>query len=50
VVTGQKVTVTVVAEGQWVVAAEVGTVYPGNLVAPGTFYMARAAGMVAASR
>lgn len=48
VVTGSKVTVTVVAEGEWVVAAEVGTVYPGNLVAPGVFYMARAAAAVAA--
>ncbi|MBG7704921.1 hypothetical protein HCJ76_44370 [Streptomyces sp. MC1] len=50
VVSGSKVTVTVVAEGEWVVAAEVGTVYPGNLIAPGTFYMARAAAAVAANR
>ena len=40
VVTGKKVTVTVAAEGPWVVEAEVGTVYPGNLVAPGAFFMA----------
>ncbi|MEU9925154.1 hypothetical protein AB0H51_28365 [Streptomyces griseoluteus] len=50
VVAGAKVTVTVVAEGRGVVAAEVGTVYPGNLVAPGVFYMARAAAAVAAQR
>jgi hypothetical protein len=50
VVSGTKVTVTVVAEGNWVVPAEVGTVYPGNLEAKGTFYMARAAAAIAASR
>jgi hypothetical protein len=50
VVAGTTVTVKVIAEGDWVVAAEVGTVYPGNLIAPGVFYMARAAAAVAASR
>lgn len=49
VVAGKKVTVKVVAEGKWVVPAEVGTVYPGNLEAKGAYYMARAAAMVAAA-
>jgi hypothetical protein len=43
-----KVTVTVVAEGDWVVPAEFGTIYPGDLVAPGARYMGRAAATVAA--
>jgi hypothetical protein len=50
VVTGKKVTVTVTAEAPMVVEAEVGTVYPGNLVAPGVFFMSRAAAIVAARR
>ncbi|MGW0562949.1 hypothetical protein ACWDZ4_20575 [Streptomyces sp. NPDC003016] len=50
VVTGSTVTVKVVAQGRWVVAAEIGTVYPGNLEAKGAFYMARAAAVVAARR
>ncbi|MFI8265272.1 hypothetical protein [Streptomyces sp. NPDC085665] len=50
VVTGTTVTAKVVATGQWVVEAEVGTVYPGNLEAPGVFYMRRAAAEVAARR
>ncbi|MFF4188100.1 hypothetical protein ACFYZ9_33390 [Streptomyces sp. NPDC001691] len=50
VVTGSTVTVKVVVQGDYVVEAEVGTVYPGNLTAPGTFYMARAAAAVAARR
>ncbi|WP_167162991.1 hypothetical protein [Streptomyces sp. MBT27] len=50
VVTGSTVTAKVVAQGQWVVEAEVGTVYPGNLEAAGVFYMARAAAAVAARR
>ncbi|MFJ7004147.1 hypothetical protein ACIQWY_29580 [Streptomyces albidoflavus] len=48
VVAGKRVTVTVTASGPMVVEAEVGTVYPGNLVADGTFFMARAAAQVAA--
>lgn len=50
VITGSTITVKVVARGRWVVPAEVGTVYPGNLVAKGAFYMARAAAAVAARR
>ncbi|MEU7228930.1 hypothetical protein [Streptomyces chrestomyceticus] len=50
VVTGSTVTVKVVAEGEWVVPAEIGTVYPGNLEATGTYFMARAAAAVAARR
>ncbi|MER5482647.1 hypothetical protein ABT024_05435 [Streptomyces sp. NPDC002812] len=48
VVSGSTVTVKVVARGEWVVAAEVGTLYPGGLEAKGAYYMARAAAMVAA--
>ncbi|GAA5071012.1 hypothetical protein [Streptomyces similanensis] len=50
VITGKKVTVTVSATGPMVVEAEVGTVYPGNLVADGAHFMARAAALVAARR
>ncbi|MEU0857411.1 hypothetical protein ABZ352_18505 [Streptomyces griseofuscus] len=50
VVAGTTVTVKVVAEGDWVVPAEIGTVYPGNLEAVGTYFMARAAAAVAARR
>ncbi|MGG2460125.1 hypothetical protein ACO0M4_09945 [Streptomyces sp. RGM 3693] len=50
VITGSTVTAKVVASGEFVVEAEVGTVYPGNLEATGTFYMARAAAIVAARR
>ncbi|MFF4276125.1 hypothetical protein [Streptomyces sp. NPDC001536] len=50
VVTGSTVTAKVVASGQFVVEAEVGTVYPGNLEAVGAFYMARAVAAVAARR
>ncbi|MER7759467.1 hypothetical protein [Streptomyces sp. NPDC097619] len=48
VITGSTVTVKVVATGPWVVPAEVGTLYPGNLEAKGVYYMARAAAAVAA--
>lgn len=50
VITGKKVTVTVTARGPMVVEAEVGTVYPGSLVADGTHFMARATAIVAARR
>ncbi|MGW1275492.1 hypothetical protein ACWD4V_00850 [Streptomyces tsukubensis] len=50
VVTGKRVTVTVTARAPLVVEAEVGTTYPGNLVADGTHFMARAAAIVAARR
>jgi hypothetical protein len=50
VVSGSQVTVKVVAEGEWVVPAEIGTVCPGNLEAKGAYYMARAAAAVAARR
>ncbi|MFF0754406.1 hypothetical protein [Streptomyces sp. NPDC004267] len=50
VVVGSTVTVKVIAEGEWVVPAEIGTVYPGNLEAKGTYFMARAAAAVAARR
>ncbi|MFF9901229.1 hypothetical protein [Streptomyces longispororuber] len=50
IITGKKVTVTVTARAPMVVEAEVGTVYPGNLVADGTHFMARAAAIVAARR
>ncbi|NEA53593.1 hypothetical protein G3I60_05330 [Streptomyces sp. SID13666] len=50
VITGKKVTVTVYAQGPMVVEAEVGTVYPGNLPAPGVHFMARAAQIVALRR
>lgn len=45
-----KVTGTVVCEGDWVVQCEVGTVYPGDLVAEGTFFMRKAAWTVALRR
>lgn len=48
VISGKKVTVTVTARGNWVVEAEVGTVYPGNLVAAGAHFMSRGAAIVAA--
>ncbi|CAM5235595.1 hypothetical protein [Streptomyces griseomycini] len=50
VIAGKKVTVTVSVEADQVVEAEVGTVYPGNLRAEGTFFMSRAAAIVAARR
>ncbi|MER6109381.1 hypothetical protein [Streptomyces hirsutus] len=50
VVAGKKVTVTVSVSADQVVEAEVGTVYPGNLRAEGTFFMSRAAAAVAARR
>ncbi|MGI5337658.1 hypothetical protein ACQEVS_09805 [Streptomyces sp. CA-181903] len=50
VIAGKTITVTVTARGPMVVEAEVGTVYPGNLVAEGTHFMARAAAAVAARR
>lgn len=50
VVAGKKVTVTVSVQAPKVVEAEVGTVYPGNLVADGAHFMSRAAAMVAARR
>lgn len=50
VVAGKRVTVTVSVEAPLVVEAEVGTVYPGNLIAEGTFFMSRAAAIVAARR
>lgn len=50
VVAGKKVTVTVSVEAHLVVEAEVGTVYPGNLRSDGTFFMSRAAAVVAARR
>ncbi|KIF04148.1 hypothetical protein PL81_20250 [Streptomyces sp. RSD-27] len=48
VIVGSTVTVKVVATGEWVVPAEIGTVYPGGLEAKGAYYMARAAAAVAA--
>lgn len=48
VVTGATITVKVIAEGDLVVPAEIGTVYPGNLEAKGTYFMARAVAAVAA--
>lgn len=50
VITGKKVTVTVSAVARHVVEAEVGTVYPGNLVARGAHFMSRGAAIVAARR
>ncbi|MFJ8301367.1 hypothetical protein ACIQ9R_36450 [Streptomyces sp. NPDC094447] len=50
VITGSTVTAKVVASGEFVIEAEVGTVYPGNIEAAGTFFMARAAAAVAARR
>ncbi|MFJ4988740.1 hypothetical protein ACIP9H_33690 [Streptomyces sp. NPDC088732] len=50
VVSGKKVTVTVTAQAKGIVEAEVGTVYPGNLVADGAHFMARAAALVASRR
>ncbi|MEW1700107.1 hypothetical protein ACIQCR_17115 [Streptomyces sp. NPDC093249] len=48
VISGKRVTVTVTVRAPLVVEAEVGTVYPGNLVAEGTHFMARAVAAVAA--
>ncbi|MFD3815114.1 hypothetical protein ACFWRZ_08610 [Streptomyces rubiginosohelvolus] len=50
VITGSTVTVKVIATGEWVIPAEIGTLYPGNLEAKGAYYMARAAAAVAARR
>ncbi|MYW67138.1 hypothetical protein GTY65_24165 [Streptomyces sp. SID8379] len=50
IITGKKVTVTVSVRAPMVVEAEVGTVYPGNLIAEGTHFMARAAAAVAVRR
>ncbi|MFG2408749.1 hypothetical protein ACGFR8_31285 [Streptomyces brevispora] len=50
VVAGRRVTVTVSVQAPNVVEAEVGTVYPGNMVADGTHFMSRAAAIVAARR
>jgi hypothetical protein len=50
VVAGSTVTVKVIAEGEWVIPAEIGTVYPGNLEAKGAYFMARAVATVAARR
>ncbi|GGW95221.1 hypothetical protein [Streptomyces noursei] len=50
IITGKKVAVTVTARGPMVVEAEVGTVYPGNLIADGAHFMARAAAIIAARR
>ncbi|MFD3514909.1 hypothetical protein [Streptomyces sp. NPDC058657] len=50
VITGKKITVTVTARAPMVVEAEVGTVYPGQLAANGTHFMARATAAVAARR
>ncbi|MEV7512078.1 hypothetical protein AB0O57_29390 [Streptomyces sp. NPDC091201] len=50
VITGKRVTVTVSVQGPLVVEAEVGTVYPGNLVADGAHFMSRGAAVVAARR
>ncbi|MFE0422917.1 hypothetical protein [Streptomyces sp. NPDC058953] len=50
VITGKRVTVTVTARAPLVVEAEVGTTYPGNLIAGGVHFMARAAAAVAARR
>ncbi|MGX1907616.1 hypothetical protein ACWIID_01940 [Streptomyces phaeochromogenes] len=50
VVSGKKVTVTVSVQADKVIEAEVGTLYPGNLRAEGTFFMSRAASIVAARR
>jgi hypothetical protein len=47
---GHEVKVTVYAQGKWIIQAEYGTVYPGNLPAPGTHFMARAAANVATRR
>ncbi|TXS56545.1 hypothetical protein [Streptomyces sp. t39] len=48
IVAGKKVMVTVSVKAPLVVEAEVGTVYPGNLRAEGTWFMSRAAATVAA--
>lgn len=48
VIAGNRVTVTVAAEGEWITEAEFGTVYPGNVVAAGTHFMRRAVAAVAA--
>ncbi|MFJ5121962.1 hypothetical protein [Kitasatospora sp. NPDC088548] len=48
VIAGNTVKVTVVCEGDLVVQAELGDVYPGGLVAAGLHFMARAARTVAA--
>jgi len=50
VVGRHEVTVKVVCEGNWVVASEFGTVYPGNLIAEPARFMGRAASQVAARR
>ncbi|MFE2723902.1 hypothetical protein [Kitasatospora sp. NPDC059327] len=48
IVAGNHVTVTVVCEGDLVVQAELGDVYPGGLVAAGAHFMARATRAVSA--
>ncbi|MFC5886844.1 hypothetical protein ACFP0N_17900 [Kitasatospora aburaviensis] len=48
VVAGNRVTMTVVCEGDLVVQAELGDVYPGGLVAAGAHFMAKAVSTVAA--
>lgn len=48
IIAGNKVTVTVRAEGPWITEAEFGTVYPGNIVAEGTHFMQRAVAAIAA--
>ncbi|MFJ3793566.1 hypothetical protein [Kitasatospora sp. NPDC090091] len=48
IVAGNRVTVTVVCEGDLVVQAELGDVYPGGLVAAGAHFMARATRTVSA--
>lgn len=50
IISGKKATVTVTVRAPMVVDAEVGTVYPGGLVADGAHFMARAAAIVAARR
>lgn len=49
VVAGKVVKVTVVCEGNKVLPAEFGDVYPGGLIATGAHFMARAAAIVASS-
>lgn len=48
--TKNKVALVVISEGDYVVPAEFGTVYPGDLIAYGTFYMGRAAADVSVRR
>lgn len=48
IVNGTKVTATVIAEGDYVVEAEYGEVYPGDLIAEGTKFMHRMVGQMGA--